>query len=148
MWRWQGRHGGEPDEIAKIATGAWISGLANFLLVIGCLLSPRVPVLYPIVYDILLGIAFMYYWPTALGLVSRAAPPTLKATMMGVLFMSSFVASILVGWIGSFYERMTPAQFWGLHAAIGAAGGILAILLRRPLENLLLDSRNLETPQV
>ena len=144
LWKWQGKHGGEPDEISKIATGAWMSGVANFLLVIGCWFGGRVPVLYPIVYDVLLGVAFMYYWPTALGLVSRAAPPALKATMMGVLFMSSFVGDILIGWLGSFYERMTPAQFWGMHAAIGAAGGILAMLLRRPLEQLLLDKRNLK----
>jgi POT family proton-dependent oligopeptide transporter len=147
LWRWQSRHGGEPGEITKIATGAWIAGAANFLLVIGCLFSGRVPVLYPIVYDILLGVAFMYYWPTALGLVSRAAPPALKATMMGVLFMSNFVADILIGWLGSFYEHMTPTQFWLLHAAIGATGGILAMLLRRPLEHLLLDSRNIEESQ-
>jgi POT family proton-dependent oligopeptide transporter len=146
LWRWQSRHGGEPSEITKIATGAWISGIANFLLVVGCLFGGRVPVLYPIVYDILLGVAFMYYWPTTLGLVSRAAPPALKATMMGFLFMSNFVADILIGWLGSFYERMPPAQFWLLHAGIGAAGGILAMLLRRPLEHLLLDSRNLEEP--
>ena len=48
--------------------------------------------------------------------------------MMGVAFTTLFVANNLIGWIGGYYERMTPAQFWGLHAAIGATGGVLVLL--------------------
>jgi POT family proton-dependent oligopeptide transporter len=137
LWRWQEKRGGEPGEVAKIATGAWIAAIANILLVIGCLLTRRVPVLFPIVYDVLLGVAFLYYWPTMLALVSRAAPPALKATLMGCVFLSLFVSNILIGWIGSFYERMTPASFWAMHAAIAATGGVLAMLLARPLGRVL-----------
>jgi proton-dependent oligopeptide transporter, POT family len=133
LWRWQNRHGGEPDEIGKIAIGAWMAAAANLLLVVACLAAPRVPVLVPIAYDVLLGIAFLYYWPTAMALVSRIAPPALKATMMGVLFLSLFVSDTALGWIGIYYERMSPAAFWGLHAAISATGGLLALLLARPL---------------
>jgi len=48
-------------------------------------------------------------------------------------FMSLFVANNLIGWIGGFYEKMSPAGFWGLHAAIGATGGVLVLLFGRPL---------------
>ena len=47
--------------------------------------------------------------------------------------MSLFFANNLIGWIGTFYERMTPAQFWSLHAAIAAAGGILVLMLGKRL---------------
>src|SRR5471032_835517 len=134
LWRWQAVRGGEPGEIAKIATGAWIAALANLLLAVGCLLATRVSVLVPIMYDVLLGIAFLYYWPTLLALVSRAAPPGLKATLMGCSFLSLFLSDITLGWLGSFYEHMTPAMFWSLHAAIAATGGVLAMVLARPLE--------------
>jgi POT family proton-dependent oligopeptide transporter len=137
LWRWQDSQGGEPNEIAKIATGAFIAAAANLLLVAGCLTWARVPVLVPVAYDILLGVAFLYYWPTLLALVSRAAPAGLKSTLMGCAFLSLFVSNITLGWIGSFYERMTPAQFWGLHAGIAALGGTLALLLNRPLMQLL-----------
>ncbi len=136
LWRWQSSHGREPLEIGKIAIGAWLACLANLLLVIGCLTSERVPVLYPIAYDTLLGIAFLYYWPTLLALVSRAAPAGLKATLMGVVFLSIFLANITIGWLGAFYERMTPAEFWGMHAAIAATGAILAMFLARPLNQI------------
>ena len=53
--------------------------------------------------------------------------------MMGLAYMSLFVANNLIGWIGGFYERMTPVQFWALHAAIGATGGTLVMLFGRRL---------------
>ncbi|HLY56340.1 MAG TPA: peptide MFS transporter [Stellaceae bacterium] len=138
LWRWQAVRGGEPGEIGKIAIGAAIAAAANLLLVVGCLLTDRVPALVPVVYDILLGIAFLYYWPTLLALVSRAAPHGLKATLMGVAFLSLFVSNIAIGWLGGFYESMTPTGFWTLHAAIAATGAVLALAIRRPMERLLL----------
>ena len=137
LWRWQGRRGGEPNELGKIATGAFLCTLANLVLVAACTLSDRSPVIAPLAYEILQGIAFIYYWPTLLALVSRAAPPSLQATLMGVVFMSLFVANNLIGWLGGFYELMTPTSFWAMHAGIGAAGGILVLLLKRPLERVL-----------
>jgi len=78
-------------------------------------------------------VGFLYYWPTLLALVSRAAPARINATMMGIAFISIFVSNILIGWIGSFYEKMSPVQFWLLHAAIAAAGGVAIMLFGRAL---------------
>ena len=86
------------------------------------------------------GIAFLYYWPTLLALVSRKAPAQVNATMMGVAFMSIFVSNILIGWLGAFYERMTPLGFWGLHAAIAAIGGVLVIVCGKWLSRTLAAS--------
>jgi proton-dependent oligopeptide transporter, POT family len=137
IWRWQAARGKEPDDLGKIGTGAWLAALANVLLMLGCLMSNHTNVLLPVVYDILLGIAFLYYWPTLLALVSRAAPVQVKATMMGAVFLSLFVGNILIGWLGSFYEHMTPAAFWAMHAGISAMGGVLAFALRKPLKRAL-----------
>jgi POT family proton-dependent oligopeptide transporter len=92
-----------------------------------------VPILVPVVYNVLLGVAFLYYWPTLLALVSRAAPPSVRATMMGTVFLSMFLANITIGMLGGIFERMTPLQFWALHAAIAAVGGILALVVNRGL---------------
>jgi POT family proton-dependent oligopeptide transporter len=56
---------------------------------------------------------------------------------MGFTFMTLFVSNNLIGWIGGFYEKMTPLQFWGLHAAIAAIGGVLVLLFGRPLGRVL-----------
>jgi POT family proton-dependent oligopeptide transporter len=60
-----------------------------------------------------------------------------KATLMGAVFLTLFVGNFLIGWLGSFYERMTPAGFWSMHAGIAAVGGVLAVALSRPLKRAL-----------
>jgi POT family proton-dependent oligopeptide transporter len=95
-----------------------------------------ISLLYPLVYDILLGIAFLYYWPTVLALISQTAPIQVRATLMGASFLSLSIGDFFVGWLGGFYEQMSPAAFWALHAGIAATGGILAFLLQRPLRPL------------
>ena len=137
LWRWQNGHGGEPGEIGKMVIGAFIAAAANLLLAISCLMGPRSSAMFPIAYDVLLGIAFLYYWPTVLALVSRAAPLQIRSTLMGGAFLSLFAANLLVGWVGGFYEHMTPSAFWTLNAIIGVVGGALTLALKRPLESLL-----------
>jgi len=137
LWRWQAARGGEPGEIAKIGTGAWITCAANLMLVAGCAAADRVPLFVPVIYDVLLGVGFLYYWPTLLALVSRAAPPRVRATLMGTVFLTLFLSNVSIGRLGGFFERMTALEFWALHAAIAATGGVLALLLSRRLERVL-----------
>src|ERR1700678_1039916 len=139
LWRYQSRRGGEPGEIVKIATGAFIAAAANLVLVVACVLGGRPSGIFPVVYDVLLGVAFLYYWPTLLALVSRAAPQRVKANMMGSAFLSLFLSNITLGWLGGFYESMSPTAFWAMNVAIPAAGGVLALLLKPVLDRVLND---------
>ena len=137
LWRFQATRGSEPDDLGKIGTGAWLAAGANLVLVVACLSGTRVSALAPLLYDIILGIAFLYYWPTLLALVSRAAPAQIKATLMGAVFLTLFVSNTIIGRLGGLYEHMTPAAFWAMHAGIAAIGGLLAFGLRRPLKRAL-----------
>ncbi|QUD89633.1 hypothetical protein [Phenylobacterium montanum] len=80
-----------------------------------------------------MGIAFLYYWPTLMALVSRRSPPQVSEAMLGVIFLSLFVAKTTMGWVGSLYEKMTPAAFWSLDAAIAMAGALSVFALWRLL---------------
>jgi len=51
--------------------------------------------------------------------------------------MSLFISNNLIGWIGGFCEKMTPAEFWAMHAAIAAGGGLLVLLFGRRLSRAL-----------
>jgi POT family proton-dependent oligopeptide transporter len=138
LWDRQARVGREPNALTKIAIGSFICGSAYLILLAAIALSPvRVLWAWPVLFCAVQGVGFMFFWPTLLALVSRAAPPRINATMMGSVFLTLFVANNLIGRIGAYYERMTPTPFWALHAAIGAAGGILILLFRRSLGGIL-----------
>jgi hypothetical protein len=62
---------------------------------------------------------------------------SVNATLMGIAYMSLFVSKIVIGWIGGFYERMSAAAFWALHAAIAATGGLAVALFGRRLSCVL-----------
>jgi len=139
LWHSQAARAAEPGDLGKIGIGAWIAAASNLLLVVAIFCSGGAPVsaAWPFLYCVGLGIAFLYYWPTLLALVSRAAPARVNSFMMGMVFTSLFVGNILTGWTGSLYAKMSPTDFWALHAAIGAAGGILVWLFGGRLQRAL-----------
>ena len=145
LWRLQATHRGESGELAKIGIGAWIAGASHLILVAAIVSARGAPIhpIWPTLCCVGMGVAFLYYWPTLLALVSRAAPARVNATMMGVAFLSLFLANNIIGWIGGFYERMGPAPFWLLHAGIACTGGVLVLLFGRRLRRALDTS----TPQ-
>lgn len=140
LWRRQAeRSGSEASDLGKIGLGAWVCALANLVLVasIAAAGTRHVLWLWPFLYCVLQGVGFIYYWPTLLALVSRCAPAKVNATMMGICFLVLFVANNLIGWIGTYYEQMTPLAFWLLHAGIAACGGLLILLFGRALKRVL-----------
>jgi len=147
LWGRQARRGREPDELAKIGTGAWIAAASNLILVAASLAYAGTPIhpVFPFLYSAGLGISFLYYWPTLLALVSRTAPAKVNATLMGFAFMSLFVSNNIIGWLGGYYGAMQPAQFWAMHAAIGATGGLIVAVFGRRIGAALRPERNLES---
>jgi POT family proton-dependent oligopeptide transporter len=84
----------------------------------------------------------MYYWPTTLAIVSRAAPPRLVSTLMGVAFLSPFVAHVMAGWVGSNFDKMHPSTFWALDAAIAFTGAVIILAFRKRLQSALETGQN------
>jgi len=56
---------------------------------------------------------------------------------MGGVFLSFFLGSVIMGWVGSFYDTMSPAAFWTLDGAIGMVGGVLMLAIARPVARAL-----------
>jgi POT family proton-dependent oligopeptide transporter len=139
LWVWQANRGREPSDVAKIGIGAAIAAASAGMIVLGIWLAGngQVSALYPVLACVGMGIAFLYYWPPLLALVSRTAPPSINATMVSGAYLSLFVGNILMGWVGSYYEKMSPAQFWMLDAGIAAMGALLVLLFGRRLNRAL-----------
>jgi POT family proton-dependent oligopeptide transporter len=135
LWRRQSTLGGGPSDYAKLGWGATIAAASALVLAVASLSAGpgRVSPIWPLVAFAGMGVAFLYYWPTLMALVSRRAPAQSAGAMLGVVFLSLFVAKTTMGWVGSLYETMTPAGFWSLDAAIAGAGAVLVFGLWRPL---------------
>ena len=140
LWAWQARRGTEPGSLAKIGIGSAIIGASALLLAVGSLVIPsggQVSVLWALAGFFGMGLAFMWYWPVTLALVSKAAPAKMNSTLMGGSFLAIFIGIVVMGWVGSFYDQMSPATFWTLDAAIGFAGALIIFAVRGPLSRAL-----------
>ena len=142
LWRWQGRHGAEPYDTSKMASGAVVMGLSVTSLALGDWLAGagKASIVFPAIAFFLSGVAFMFSWPTMLALVSRRAPAGINAVMMAAVYLTAFVTGVGSGWVAQYYETMPPWQFWAIHAALCFVGaGLLWTLgpvLRRSMDRL------------
>ena len=140
LWSWQAKRGTEPSGLTKIAIGCAITGASALLMAVGCLTadaSGKLSVFWALAGFFGMGVAFMWYWPITLTLVSQAAPAKVNSTMMGGAFLSLFAGTVIMGWVGSFYEAMSNAAFWTLDGMIAFAGVLITLAVRRPLSRIL-----------
>lgn len=137
FWAWQAKRGIEPSSVTKVGIGSTIIAFAALLFAYGNMghSGPdSVNAGWAIAGWLIMGLAWMYYWPTTLAIVSRAAPAGMASILMGVAFLSPFIGHVLAGWIGSYFDQMHPSVFWAMDAAIALAGGILILLFRKRLQ--------------
>lgn len=140
LWASQARRNAEPASITKLAIGSLLMGLSILLLTAGSLLPDaegKVSVYWAIAAYLGTGVAFMWFWPVTLSTVSALAPPQVRSTLMGGSFIALFLGTVIMGWVGSFYDQMAPVTFWTLDASIAIVGALLIMLARRPLERML-----------
>ena len=140
LWAWQARRSSEPTSVTKIGLGPVIIAVAALLFVTGEWLAPRldhVAVFWAVAGYLLMGLAWLFYWPTLLALVSRAAPVQVRSRMMGAAFLSPFVAHTLAGMIGTNFDKMRPDSFWLMDAGIALVGAALILGLRQMLTRAL-----------
>ena len=139
IWVWKGLKRFAPAPLTKIALGAAIASVASLLLAAGAAQSAghQASWLWPVLAFCAFGVGYMHYWPTCLALIAQSAPAHMKATMISVSFLGFFVANLLVGYIGTYYEPLGPLTFWIFNASIAATGSLLALLARGRLTKTL-----------
>lgn len=137
FWAWQSKRGIEPTSVTKVGIGTAIIAIGAGLFAFGNMgtsAPDSVAAGWAIAGWLIMGLAWMYYWPTTLAIVSRAAPQGMASTLMGVAFLSPFVAHVMAGWVGSYFDQMHPSTFWAMDAAIAVAGAAVILLLRKRLQ--------------
>ena len=140
LWAAQARKGREPGSVGKIAIGTLLVSLFALVMAGASWLSPAphsVSLVLALIAFLGMGLGWMYYWPTALALVSRTAPAKINSTMVGATFLCPFVAHTMAGYVGSYYDQMSPAAFWTMDAGIGLVGAAILFALNKPLSRAL-----------
>lgn len=131
VWQWQARRGQEPRLLTKMALGCFIFALGTLVLTA----SPwvvdargKTPLVFLFLFHLISNIGWLYFTPTVTTVYSRLAPPAVAAALIAVSQLAVSLGQIISGRLGGLYEHLTPDYFWGLHAAIVAAGGVLLLV--------------------
>jgi len=117
----------EPGLFAKMAIGLTLAG-AGLLLLAPLSHLAHVPWWAVLPTHVLVCLAYIMVYPVGLALFSQVAPAGARAMYIGIFFITSFVASNLVGFLGGFYSTLPASLFWSLHGALALAGALLALL--------------------
>ncbi|TVV69721.1 peptide MFS transporter [Sphingomonas solaris] len=141
FWRLWARRFPEPDEITKIALGTMIALLAPLVLAAcaahAAATGVKTPVAWLIVFHVVNSIGIANVFPVALALYSRASPPALGSTIIGIFYLHFFAANMLVGWLGGKLDAMPAASFWLMHAGLIGVAGLLLLGARALFGHLL-----------
>jgi POT family proton-dependent oligopeptide transporter len=132
FWRWQAARGREPNEFVKIAIGCFIfSASTLWLAAAGLVIDAhgRTPLLWAVVFHLASNLGWLYFTPTVTAMVSRTAPRSVNATMVGASSLAVFLGSTISGRMGSLYETLPASQFWALHAALVSLGGVIMLVI-------------------
>lgn len=123
MWVWLDKRGKNPSTPAKMGIGITLLGI-GFLFMVGAALD-RGPAagLDPSVKAGIMWVIFAYMLhtmgelclsPVGLSMITKLAPARLTSLMMGVWFLSVFLANLLGGWLAGYIaipkESNAPAK--------------------------------------
>ena len=129
FWAWQAKRGPEPVETSRIAIGCALTAIAFAVLSLGALAAQggKTALVAPVLFFVLADAAIPWVDTVIMALFSRAAPAGTATTLLGCYYLAAAGGNFLVGWLGRFYEMMSPTAFWGLHAMIAAVAVVFIL---------------------
>jgi POT family proton-dependent oligopeptide transporter len=131
FWKWWGTYRREPDELGKIIIGSAFTVAGGLCLFMAALTQPpggKINLFWPMLFELCNSIGFAHVLPVSLALFSKISPKQITATVIGLYYLSFFVANAVVGYVGGLYSSLPTTTFWLLHAA-SAAFGLIAFVI-------------------
>lgn len=149
LWSALAQRNREPGDIARVTVGLGLTAAGFLILALASAAAGagKVPIIAGVGFFLFVDFALAWTDVVIMSLISRAAPPGLNTTLMGVFYLSYAGGNFIVGGLGTLYERMTPAAFWMTHAALAAAGVVYLVVLGRWLRGVLAPAARPETPE-
>jgi proton-dependent oligopeptide transporter, POT family len=135
LWKRQAARGTEPSTVSKMGLGCFGVTIANLIYAFAAVHAgtARPSWLWVVAAIAIFTVGELYLSPVGLSFVTKVAPSRMLSMMMGVWLATSFTGGFLAGWLGSFWSRMQPTQFFLMIAAISALAGVMIFACRWPL---------------
>jgi POT family proton-dependent oligopeptide transporter len=131
FWKWWSINHREPDEISKMIIGSLFTiagGLALFMAALTQPAGGKISLAWPMVFELCNSIGFAHVLPISLALFSKISPKQITATVIGLYYLSFFIANAVVGYVGGLYSSLPTTTFWLIHVA-SAAFGLVAFVV-------------------
>ena len=131
FWKWWSINRREPDEISKMIIGSLFTiagGLALFMAALTQQPGEKISLVWPMVFEVCNSIGFAHVLPISLALFSKISPKQITATVIGLYYLSFFIANAVVGYVGGLYSSLPTTTFWLIHVA-SAAFGLVAFII-------------------
>jgi POT family proton-dependent oligopeptide transporter len=139
LWARQAERRTEPSTITKMALGCFGVTAADLIRAFAAFHAGagQASWLWVLLSIATVTIGELYLSPVGLSLVTKVAPARILSMMMGIWLATNFTGGFLAGYIGSFWSRMTPPQFFLLVAGIAALAGVMIFACRWLLKGML-----------
>jgi POT family proton-dependent oligopeptide transporter len=139
LWARQAKRRTEPSTITKMALGCFGVTAADLIRAFAAFHAGagQANWLWVLASIAVITVGELYLSPVGLSFVTKVAPARILSMMMGIWLASSFTGNFLAGFIGSFWSRMTPPEFFLMIAAISALAGLMIFACRWLLRGML-----------
>jgi POT family proton-dependent oligopeptide transporter len=110
-------------------------GLCLFMAALTQPEGGKISLFWPIIFHLLNSIGFAHILPVSLALFSKISPKQITATVIGLYYLSFFMANAVVGWVGGLYSSLPTTTFWLLHIASAAFGLVAFVIFKMVIGN-------------
>jgi POT family proton-dependent oligopeptide transporter len=139
-WTRLAKRGRESSSMVKMALGAAGVGV-SFLLAAAITwwaakAGVRAHWIWLVAFNLVLTVGELYILPVGLGLFGRLAPQRIAALTIAIWFAPIFVGNLLAGYLGTFWSRLTHAEFFAMIGAVAFASAALLLVFDRPARRM------------
>ena len=126
LWSWLGRRGRDPKQATKIGLALLLIAAGYLFMVFGARLAStgvRVSMFWLTATYVVHTFGELCISPTGLGWVTKAAPARFVSLLMGIWFLSSFLAGVLGGKLAAITDKIEQGTIELPWYGIGRLGG-------------------------
>jgi len=138
IWLWLARRKKEPSIPVKMGLGMILLGIGFIVLVIAAMQrgdstdeSIKASLLFLLLTYFFHTVGELCLSPIGLSMITKLAPVKLASMLMGVWFLTSFLANIMGGYMASFVSSVGALTIFASIAIVSIAFGVVLIFLNK-----------------